>query len=179
MELKFNLHQSCNTRHTFNLEGQGTFLIPPTCSLSFNNAIFHNTEKTKINHHQQQQQITPLTFSDQAILENELDFPGQKESFVTTQESIIAHALLLLLIAVISLLTKIIHTYALSFKNKHLNSLDPESPPNPQPSAPQYQAPQNPYSVTYRVPNDNINLYPRQSRLFSPSDDNSRWESHA
>ena len=169
--------QTCGTRHTFNLEGQGIFLIPPTCSLSFNNVIFRNTDKKKINHHQQQQQITPLTFSDQAILENELDFPEQRQSFVTTQESIIAHALLLLLIALISLLKKIIHSYALSFKNKNIHSPDPESPPTPQPSVPQYQ--ENPYPVNYRVPNDNISLYPRQSRLFSPSDDNSRCETHA
>ena len=37
--------QYCGTQHSFNLEGQGIFLIPPTCSLSFNNAIFRNTEK--------------------------------------------------------------------------------------------------------------------------------------
>ena len=91
--------QTCGTRHTFNLEGQGIFIIPPTCSLSFNNAIFRNTDKKKINHHQQQQQVTPLAFSDQAIMDNEIDFPEQRQSFVTTQESMISHALLLLLIA--------------------------------------------------------------------------------
>ena len=110
-------------------------------------------------------------------MDNEIDFPEQRHSFVTTQESMIAHALLLLLIAIISLLTKIIHSYAISFKNKDSQSPDPENPDTPQPSAPQYH--ENPYPVNYRVTDNNISLYPRQSRIFSPTDENSQWEAHA
>ena len=166
--------QTCGTRHTFSLKGQGIFLIPPTCSLSFNNAIFRNTDKKKINHHQQQQQIIPLTFSDQTIMDNEIDFPEQRQSFVTTQESMISHAFLLLLIAILSLFTKLIHSYAASFKSKNNPSPDPENPETPQPSAPQYH--ENPYPVNYRVADNNISLYPRQSRIFSPAEENPQWE---
>ena len=135
---------------------------------------FVTQKKTKINHHQQQQHITPLTFSDTAILDNELGFPEQRQSFVSTQESIIAHALLLLLIAIISLLTKIIHSYVINFKNKKTNKNNPESP-----TAQEYNNQQATYPVNYHAPNENLNMYPQQSRLLSPIDNDPRWESYA
>ena len=89
----------------------------------------------------------------------------------------ISHALLLLLIAILSLFTKLIHSYAASFKSKNNPSPDPENPETPQPSAPQYH--ENPYPVNYRVADNNISLYPRQSRIFSPAEENSQWETRA
>ena len=108
-------------------------------------------------------------------MDNEIDFPEQRQTFVTTQESMIAHALLLLIIALLSLLTKLVHHYATTFKTKNDQSPDPENPETPQPSAPQYH--ENPYPVNYRVKDNNISLYPRQSRLFSPAEENSQMGS--
>ena len=102
-------------------------------------------------------------------MDNEIDFPEQRQSFVTTRESMIAHALLLLLIAVLSFLTKLVHHYATTLKSKN-QTPDLEDPETPQPSAPQYH--ENPYPVNYRVKDNNISLYPRQSRLFSPAEEN-------
>ena len=166
--------QNCGSRHSFTLDGQGLFLIPPACSLSFNGAVFRNSDKAEINHHQQQQPTKSLIFSDTAILDNKLDFPEQRESFVTTKESIVGHALLLLLVAVLTLLTEIIHSYALSFKARQAPTNDPEAPPNLERQAQQTQHP-----VTYRVKTENLNMYPRQSRLLSPIDNDPKWESYA
>ena len=122
--------QECGSRHSFQLDGQGIYLIPPACSLTFNGATFRNMDTTEINHHQQQQPSPILAFSDTAILENGLDFPDPRQSFITTKESMIAHALLLLLLAIISLATKFIHTYTFPPKAKSPNQNDPEAPPS-------------------------------------------------
>ena len=124
--------QECGSRHSFQLEGQGTFSIPPACSLTFNGATFRNTDPHEINHHRQQQPTPVLTFSDAAILENKLDFPDQRHSFMTKTESMIAHALLLLLIAIISLVTRLIHALAIKINKTHTPAQnDPELPIRP------------------------------------------------
>ena len=109
-----------------------------------------------------------------AILDNELDFPEQRQSFVTAKESMIAHALLLLLIAILTLITKILHSYAISFKTKRNSKNDPEAPPESENTQQQIQHP-----ITYHAPTENLNMYPRQSRLLSPIDNDPRWESYA
>ena len=69
--------QECGSRNLFQLEGQGTFIIPPACSLTFNGATFRKTDPHEINHHQQQQPTPVLAFSNTAILESNWTFQIQ------------------------------------------------------------------------------------------------------
>ena len=86
----------------------------------------------------------------------------------------IAHALVLLLIAIISLATKLIHAYTISPKANSPTQKDPEAPP---PQNKNLELSQ--HQVQYHAPTDNINLYARHSRLLSPIDTDPRWDSHA
>ena len=164
--------QKCGNVHSFSLSGQGTFTIPPACSLTFNGASFRNTDPQEINHHQPQQPTQVLTFSDSAILDNKLDFPDQRPSFVTKNESIIAHALLVLFVAMISLLTKLVYSLTARYTSKQDNptTTDPETMHH-EPSAPIDQA-------EYNNTEQNIQMYHCHSRILSPLDIEHQWNSY-
>ena len=164
--------QTCANVHTFSLSGQGTFTIPPACSLTFNGATFSNNEPKEINHHQPLQPTPMLTFSNSAILDKKLDFPDQRPSFVTRNESIIAHAILALFLAIMTLLTKLNYNLTAHYTNKHKNPPNTDSEtPNNEPSAP--IDPSNPNSTE-----QNIQMYPRHSRILSPLDIEHQWNSY-
>ena len=166
--------QKCESMHSFPLKGQGTFTIPPACSLTFNGATFKNNEPNEINHHQPQQPTPILTFSDSAIFDNEIDFPNQRPSFVTKNESIIAHAVLVLFIAILTLLTKII--YAMTAR--YTNNTNRQTPADPDPEI-QNTAPSAPTPEQEHVmPEQNIQMYPRHSRILSPFDIENQFNSY-
>ena len=137
--------------------------------MTFNGATFRNNEPQEINQHQPQQPTPTLTFSDSAILDSKLDFPNQRPSFMTKTESMIAHTLLLLLIAVLSLVTKIIHTISVKYtnKNKTPKQNDPEAV-NAQPNASADHA-------QYNASEQNVQLYTRHSRILSPLETQHQW----
>ena len=164
--------QTCNNAHSFSLSGQGTFTIPPACSLTFNGAKFVNNEPKEINHHQPLQPTPLLTFSSSAILDNKLDFPDQRPSFVTRNESIIAHAVLALFLAIMTLFTKLIYNLTAHYTNKTKTQTDSDSiTQNNEPSAP--AQPTNPHSIE-----QNIQMYPRHSRILSPLDIEQQWSQY-
>ena len=161
--------QTCNNAHSFSLSGQGTFTIPPACSLQFNGATFVNNEPTEINHHQPLQPTPILTFSSSAILDNKLDFPDQRPSFVTRNESIIAHAVLALFLAIMTLLTELIYNLTAHYTNNNSPHNDSDSiSQHNEPSAP--APPTNPHNAE-----QNIQMYPRHSRILSPLDIEQQW----
>ena len=164
--------QKCGNIHSFPLAGQGTFTIPPACSLTFNGATFRNNDPKEINHHQPQQPTPILTFSDTAILDNNLDFPDQRPSFVTKNESIIAYAILVLFVAMLTLLTKIVYglTARYTAKTNNPTNSDPETADN-EPSAPTQEPEHN-------RPEQNIQMYPRHSRILSPFDVENQYNSY-
>ena len=105
-----------------------------------------------------------LTFSNSAILDKGIDFPDQRPSFVTRNESIIAHAVLALFLAIMTLLTKLTYNLTAHYTNKHKNPLDTDSETSDnEPSAPIH--PSDPNNME-----QNIQMYPRHSRILSPLD---------
>ena len=84
----------------------------------------------------------------------------------------IAHALLLLLIAMISLVTELIHALAIKInKTNTLAQNDPEAAPSnkiEQENHAQFHASEN-----------NVHLYARHSRILSPIDTDPQWDSYA
>ena len=144
----------------------------PARSLTFNGAKFSNTEPTEINHHQPLQPTPMLTFSSSAILDNKLDFPDQQPSFVTRNESIIAHAVLALFLAIMTLLTKLVYNLTAHYTNKSKTQYDSDSiSHHNEPSAP--VNPQNPLNME-----QNIQMYPRHSRILSPLDIEQQWNQY-
>ena len=92
---------------------------------------------------------------------------------MTKTESMVAHALLLLLIAIISLVTRLIHALAIKINKTHTPAQnDPEvATPN--------KTIEHENNAQFHASENNVHLYARHSRILSPIDTDPQWDSYA